>query len=480
MAEVTNTRIWKGVEVDEYTDTSSGAISLYQYGNKTTSTLLASSPSTGSIDGSTWTIDNNTLFTNLYNSENPSQSLSNDEFEQLFYNEGRQVFNDDRALVLNDELSYENVVVYENNTTQFAQVNTVPGVIDPKTHQVVTDEGKLSDYDIYGNSTSPVVESGDQYNSSTYLSANEGIRALSQEESGLVGSGVRSFATPNRGTSLRSASMLRYPEQNLTQLGFDYIQITAHDYQSGTKASTSISNIDRVGGQVGPTVQLPMLPAAESTAVDWQQDSLNEIQATFAQIAMDTMEKGSEGDIGGAFKQLIGGTTNFVTQIASDDTIKAKIKAYFAGQAVGANILTRSTGSIINPNLELLFRGPKLRQFNFNFKLRPRSASEASIVKQIIKFFKTNMAPQTGGQNLFLYTPNIFKIEYIYSGGGQHPYLNKIKPCALTNFSVNYVPDGSYMTYQDGSMTGYDIALGMNEIRPIYYEQQINAPGVGY
>jgi len=128
----------------------------------------------------------------------------------------------------------------------------------------------------------------------------------------------------------------------------------------------------------------------------------------------------------------------------------------------------------------LLFKGPKLRQFNFNFKLRPRSDTEASIVKQIIKFFKTNMAPQTGGQNLFLHTPNIFKIEYIYSGGGQHPYLNKIKPCALTNFSVNYVPDGSYMTYQDGSMTGYDIALGMSEIRPIYYEQQINAPGVGY
>ena len=50
-----------------------------------------------------------------------------------------------------------------------------------------------------------------------------------------------------------------------------------------------------------------------------------------------------------------------------------------------------------------------------------------------------------------------------------HPYLNKIKPCALTDFSVNYTPSGSYMTYrQGGSMTAYQISMTFSELEPIY------------
>ena len=45
------------------------------------------------------------------------------------------------------------------------------------------------------------------------------------------------------------------------------------------------------------------------------------------------------------------------------------IKAYFAGQAVGRNIVARATGQVLNPNMELLFQGPTLRTVNFNFKL---------------------------------------------------------------------------------------------------------------
>ena len=46
--------------------------------------------------------------------------------------------------------------------------------------------------------------------------------------------------------------------------------------------------------------------------------------------------------------------------------------------------------------------------------------------------------------------------------------MNKIKPCALRGFNVNYTPDNSYMTYGDGGLTGYDISLTFGEIEPIY------------
>ena len=166
---------------------------------------------------------------------------------------------------------------------------------------------------------------------------------------------------------------------------------------------------------------------------------------------------------------------------ATDDNTQAFVKAYFAGQAVGgANVTARSTGTVINPNLELLFGGPQLRQFNFNFNLTPRDREEARIVRKIVRAMKRNMTPQRSDSNLFLKTPRIFKIEYIYGEGNQeHPFMNKFKPCACTNFSVNYTPDGSYMTYAgEPSMTSYQISMSFGEIEPIYADEYGGKGGI--
>ena len=151
---------------------------------------------------------------------------------------------------------------------------------------------------------------------------------------------------------------------------------------------------------------------------------------------------------------------------------------------------------MINNNLELLFNGPNLRTFNFAFQLRPRSESEAELCRQIIRSLKKNSAPKRSPDFMFLETPMIFRIQYIYKGDKsdipgansselvsqtEHPYMNKLKPCALTGLSVNYTPDGSYMTYADGgSMTGYDLSLTFKEIEPIYQDDQLTAGGMGY
>ena len=48
--------------------------------------------------------------------------------------------------------------------------------------------------------------------------------------------------------------------------------------------------------------------------------------------------------------------------------------------------------------------------------------------------------------------------------------FNKIKTCALINCSVNYTPDGSYMTFNDSlrTMTSYEISLQFSELEPVY------------
>ena len=80
------------------------------------------------------------------------------------------------------------------------------------------------------------------------------------------------------------------------------------------------------------------------------------------------------------------------------------------------------------------------------------------------------MAAKREKSNLFLKTPNVFKLKYIFKNGDQHPFLNKIKMCALRSFDVEYTPDGSYMTYDDGSMTSYQVTMNFGELNPIYAE----------
>jgi hypothetical protein len=80
-----------------------------------------------------------------------------------------------------------------------------------------------------------------------------------------------------------------------------------------------------------------------------------------------------------------------------------------------------------------------------------------------------------------LKAPNVFKIRYEQKGGSSKS-LNQFKTCALTTVSVNYTPDGTYMTYEDGTMTSYEINLAFNELEPIYQKNysKLAADDIGY
>ena len=145
----------------------------------------------------------------------------------------------------------------------------------------------------------------------------------------------------------------------------------------------------------------------------------------------------------------------------------------FAAVAAGVDseaLLARTTGMVMNPNMELLFKGPTLRPFSFKFKLSPRGQTEAENIIRIIRFFKQGSAPIRSQSNLFLKSPHIFKITYIHRGeaGELHKKLNAFKTCALQGFGVNYTPTGNYATYQDGTMVAYDINMSFTEITPIF------------
>ena len=302
-------------------------------------------------------------------------------------------------------------------------------------------------------------------------------------------------------SNVTSFEYMRYPEGRIPNLGYDYIQITAYKYEPvGLPAGYNQSRPNaesRLYKDPGDVIQFPMTGSlSETNAVNWTDDTISEIQNIAAGIAMNRISEASDpfSAVGKAFMDVLkSGQEAF-----KDKNIQTAIAAYFAGQAAGVpNIHQRATGRMINNNLELLFNGPSLRSFNFSFQLRPRTKSEADLCRRIIRSLKKNSAPGRSSDFMFLTTPNIFRIQYIYNSDSpdlaesasvlststEHPFMNRIKPCALTSLNVNYTPEGSYMTYEDGgSMTGYDLNLTFKEIEPIYADDHLSTPSqsMGY
>ena len=283
---------------------------------------------------------------------------------------------------------------------------------------------------------------------------------------------------------------LIYPQDH-AQGDFDFIKIVPIEYIPMLQAGQTFKDAKRALSikqrylrkerVVGSTMFLPMVPGiSESNATDWAGDTINPIQIAAGQVAANAISNLGKGAFGEAAQGLMSDTGAAAQSMISDPRTKAFITAYFAGKAVGANLTARA-GIVVNPNLEVLFNGPKLRTFQYNFKFTPRDDREAKTVKTIIKVFKKAMAPKRRAAQIFLNVPSVFKIKYLMRGKVEHPFLNKIKPCAMTSFNIDYTPEGSYMTYGDGSMTSYAVNMNFAELEPIYNNDvQIDSDDMGY
>ena len=222
-----------------------------------------------------------------------------------------------------------------------------------------------------------------------------------------------------------------------------------------------------VGGseKIG-TITLP-IPAGinDSNTVSWQQDTLNDLQEAAAKTAKGFFE----GGVGGATPPLQESTGQLTTPDA-----KQAISGLLMGVATqGGNIQGRAYGSVNNNNLEVLFSGPGLRNFSFQFSFYPREPKEAIEVRKIIRTFKQSMSVKRSANSLLLKAPHTFAISYLTAGQKAHPYLNRFKECALTSCNIDYTPDGTYMTYggDEKSMTAYRMTLSFSELEPIFDDE---------
>ena len=202
----------------------------------------------------------------------------------------------------------------------------------------------------------------------------------------------------------------------------------------------------------------------DQNAVNFGSGTMNPKQVAGAEVALDFLLRGV-GEAGESAAEIF-------KQTATDKNVQQAISALVAGSGIGIDtndLLARTQGNINNNNLELLFKGPTLRPFTFSFNLSPRDVQEAGQVQKIIRAFKQSSAVQRTPGGIFLATPNTYKLEFIDGKtSSTHRFLPKIKECALLGVNVNYMPENSYMTYENSSMVSYNLQLAFKELEPIF------------
>ena len=238
------------------------------------------------------------------------------------------------------------------------------------------------------------------------------------------------------------------------------------------------------------SVKLPIPNSLKSSnGVSWGGAKANAVEAGAffgASREIGNLMKG-ETNLVGMVKSGLGDASNALSSVredmrnggASGDILSATLSKLALGK-IGINVdpaqfITRSTGNAINPNLELLFNGPQLRNFVFSFQFAPQEEAEAAVVRKIMRFFKQGMLPsfanESEGSSVFLSSPNVFRLAY-RTGMKRIKSLNMFKMCALTACEIDYTPEGMWSAYADTSAGSQPIssnmALTFTELTPIF------------
>jgi hypothetical protein len=152
-----------------------------------------------------------------------------------------------------------------------------------------------------------------------------------------------------------------------------------------------------------------------------------------AQSVMDAYQQGGFGAASGA-------AAKSAVEVGKQKVGQAVAGAL--GSAQTGQAILAATGRVQNPMLEMVYKSPNFRSFQFDFVFYPRDEKEALEVQRIIERLRFHQAPEImKGAGGFLIPPSEFDIKFYYAGG-ENPNIPQIATCVLTNLDVNYAPNG--------------------------------------
>lgn len=311
-----------------------------------------------------------------------------------------------------------------------------------------------------------------------------------------------SSAGQNQQTKKPDVGVLMYPA-GLLQKQSDYFQIKAIEYTPPNKKGDIIDSFYQTQSQEKlrsekskGMVVLPMpSKVTDVNGANWGEGFLNPLQAVPVGVfgaSGSAIENIAAGDPFGAMKGLAESGSGALKSTFSTEAFSYGA-AYATAQALSKvqinidpnELLSRTQGTVSNPNGELLFKGPRLRSYTFTYRLIPRNKFEAKIIRRIVRFLKESMLPTKNG--ILLSAPYVFFLEYKRKSGGIVKSINKFKPCALTDFNVDNTPGEGWNSYYDenediAQPIATTIQMNFTELTPIFRESydEFDSDDVGY
>jgi len=248
---------------------------------------------------------------------------------------------------------------------------------------------------------------------------------------------------------------LRYPlDMNINFT--DYVTISHFEYETnvGRREREDAGRPPAAAGSQSIILYVPNSTPGMSQTNDWGDVTF---EGPLGALKRDTIRFAGDALMGTQFTGKDGVFSSAEQAKAQGNAVVDKFKDYFnksfqaetgegaakqlavnaiAGMAgmTPSQMLALSRGQAYNPNVELLYKAPKLRSFSLSYSFLPKSEAENAAVNRIIMEFKRWSAPEDTDNGMFE-LPHLWQVTYM-TGGSQNPHMNAFKPAALTSVSV--------------------------------------------
>lgn len=303
-----------------------------------------------------------------------------------------------------------------------------------------------------------------------------------------------------------SSSSLRYPDDIAVTGESHYVLFTFKKYTPPFSAKAQSSNTSAANALIAynrstnnledadhPQILLYMPEGvAASYKTNWDGKAFGNVAAGI----LRTAGKAAEGNYIAAIKQIKDTGEQAVknaTATLGAAGISALAKTLTKDSIGVQDIFSSIGGAILNPNVELIFGGNELRTLQLTFKMVPYNKTEAETIDTIVKTFKKAMLPKLNHQNSgtfwgalagtasssyqsqneygsgFIGVPDLVQISFM-RGGTENKKVTKYKVCSITDFDVNYSPDGVYAVGPDGYPVATEIRVNFMETKLVYNE----------
>jgi len=262
--------------------------------------------------------------------------------------------------------------------------------------------------------------------------------------------------------------------------------ITRNDMLIYSSIETLSSGTDTTGKELNQEKMLWALPAP-SDIIDLHSANYEGVGFAEAKVMQNAMKNGSVAS--GILEGIKSGGQFFIDRFIRDTNKGSNtlldVKA-LAGQGNIYNQYSTATRTGINPNIEMAYRGPNLRQIQFQFRITPFSVKDADNLYTFINAMRKYIYPITDNTIWKMGYPAKFAISVntlsgtgsnwsgkrlfslghgirTYSDAGNNNAGAEKIGCVLTDMQVSYGELGTYAGHFDGSPSIANINLTFQE-----------------